>query len=181
MFKKVKVNYDFSTVLATDHTVHTGSCIQHKLKEPTDVRAQFGVLPKTYVSANTIIHQLWWDRDQVDYNELGRQLDMDVVSVSSIMQPPGNCIPYHRDMFYKIKSEHPARNDLKVRANVFLEDGDLGHLMQFTLDNVHETCVDWEVNTGYMFDSDILHLSVNVGMKPKYTLQISGFYTGQLQ
>lgn len=181
LFKKVKVDYDFSTVLATDHTVHTGSCIQHQRRELADVHARVGALPDTYVMANTTIHQLWWDRDQVDYDELGRQLDIDVVSVSSIMQPPGNCIPYHRDMFHKITTAHPDRTDLKVRANIFLEPGKLGHILQFTLDDVHETFANWEANTGYMFDSDVLHLSANAGMQPKYTLQISGFYTGQLQ
>lgn len=180
LFKKVKVNYDFSTVLATDHTVHTGSCIQHQQKL-VDVYTQVGALPDTYVLANTTIHQLWWDRDQINYDELGRQLDMDVVSVSSIMQPPGNCNPYHRDMFHKIVTKHPGRTDLKVRANIFLEPGLLGHILQFTLDDVHETFTNWEVNTGYLFDSEILHLSVNAGMQPKYTLQVSGFYLGQLQ
>jgi len=181
MFKKIKVDYDFSTVLATDHTVHTGSCIQHQRRELVDIHTQIGALPDTYVLDNTTIHQLWWDRDQVDYNELGRQLDMDVVSVSSIMQPPGNCIPYHRDMFHKITTSHPDRTDLKVRANIFLEPGLLGHILQFTLNDVHETFTNWEANTGYMFDSEILHLSANAGMQPKYTLQVSGFYTGQLQ
>ena len=181
LFKKVKVDYDFSTVLATDHTVHTGSCIQHQRRELADIHAQVGALPDTYVLANTTIHQLWWDRDQVDYDQLGQQLDMDVVSVSSIMQPPGNCIPYHRDMFHKISTAHPDRNNLKVRANIFLEPGLLGHILQFTLNDVHETFTNWEANTGYMFDSEILHLSANAGMQPKYTLQVSGFYTGQLQ
>jgi hypothetical protein len=181
LFKKVHLDYDFSHILSADYQQHTGSCIQHQRRELADIHQKVGSLPETYVLANTTIHQLWWNRDQLDYDDLGKQLDMEVVSISSIMQPPGNCIPYHRDMFNKIKLEHPDRTDLKVRANIFLEDGDLGHLMQFTLNDVHETFSNWKINTGYLFDSDILHLSANAGMKPKYTLQISGFYLGQEQ
>lgn len=106
---------------------------------------------------------------------------MEIVSISSIMQPPGNVIPYHRDMFYKISQRYPDRTEKKVRANIFLEDGKLGHILQFTLNNEHSTITNWTANTGFLFDSDILHLSCNAGMEPKYTLQISGFYLGQEQ
>ena len=181
LFKQVKLDYDLSKVLAADYFQHTGSCIQHQRKELVDIHDKVGALPDTYVLANTTIHQLWWDEDQVDYQKLGKQLQMEVVSVSSIMQPPGNCIPYHRDMFHKISVKYPDRTELKVRANIFLEDGEIGHLLQFTLDGVHEPIANWKDNSGYIFDSDILHLSVNAGMKPKYTLQISGFYLGQEQ
>lgn len=181
LFKQVHLDYDFSHMVSADHTQHTGSCIQHQRKELTDVHQKVGALPDTYVMANTTIHQLWWNPEQVDYDELGRQLDIDVISVSSIMQPPGNCIPYHRDMFHKISTQYPDRTDLKVRANIFLEPGQLGHILQFTLNGTHETFTNWTANTGYVFDSDVLHLSVNAGMHPKYTLQVSGFYLGQLQ
>jgi hypothetical protein len=181
MFKHINVDYDFSKILSADYSQHTGSPIEYLPRDLADVYEKIGPLPTTYVQDNTTIHQLWWDEDQLDYQTLGKQLQMEIVSVSSIMQPPGNCIPYHRDSFYKISIKHPNRIGLKVRANIFLEDGDIGHLLQFTLDNKHKTIADWKANTGYMFDSSILHLSVNAGMKPKYTLQISGFYLGQEQ
>jgi hypothetical protein len=176
MFKPVEIDYDFTHILQADYAQHSGTCISHQRTELTDIHKQFGKFPNTYCLANTTIHQLWWDRDQIDYDYLGEQLSMEIISVSSIMQPPGHVIPYHRDMFYKINQSHPDRKELKVRANIFLEPGKLGHILQFTLNNQHETFTNWEANTGYMFDSTVLHLSCNAGMEPKYTLQISGFY-----
>lgn len=181
LFKQVQVDYDFSAVLAADYQPNAGSCVLHQYKELTDVHAKVGRLPDSYVPENTIINQVWWNRTQLDYQNLGQQLNMEIVSISSIMQPPGNCIPYHRDTFHKIKTQYPDRKDLKVRANIFLEDGALGHLMQFTVSEYHNTISNWQANTGYMFDSEILHLSANAGMKAKYTLQISGFALNQEQ
>lgn len=181
MFQKIQVDFDFSKVINADYSVHTGTCIAHQTKELGDIHQQFGKFPETYCLANTTIHQLWWDQDQLDYDLLGSLLNMEIVSISSIMQPPGNVIPYHRDMFYKISQRYPDRTEKKVRANIFLEDGKLGHILQFTLNNEHSTITNWTANTGFLFDSDILHLSCNAGMEPKYTLQISGFYLGQEQ
>ena len=130
---------------------------------------------------NSRLHLLWWDPAVLDFDDIGHQLGMEVVSISSILQEPGHCIPYHRDMFFQIRQRYPGRAEKPVRANIFLEAGKLGHIMQFTLEGQHRTVVDWDCNTGYLFDSDILHLRCNAGLEPKYTLQVSGFYLDQLQ
>jgi len=181
IFRAIEVDYDFSQILEADYSAHTGSCIGHQTRELSDIHSMFGGFPESYCLENTVMHQLWWDQSQINYAELGQQLGIDVMSISSIMQPPGNVIPYHRDMFYKLASKYPDRTERPVRANIFLESGKLGHLLQFTLDGKHQMVSDWQTNKGFLFDSDILHLSCNAGMEPKYTLQISGFYLGQEQ
>lgn len=181
MFKEIEIDYDFSLVLATDHDAHSGTCVPHLVKELTDVYEPFGGLPKSFGSENTNLHQLWWTRDQLDFDVLGRMIDVEIISISSIRQDPGNVIPYHRDMFHKIRQMHPERKDKCVRTNIFLEDSRLGHMLQFTLDGQHRAVTEWRANTGFMFDNTVLHLSCNAGMEPKYTLQISGFYLGQEQ
>ena len=181
MFKQVSVPYDFSVILAADHDTHTGSCIHHQVRELEDIYGTHGGYPKAFCAENTTIHQLWWNRDQLDFECLGTMLDMEVITVSSIRQDPGNVVPYHRDIFYKIRQQYPDRADRCVRANIFLENSRLGHMLQFTLDGKHHTVAEWQANTGFLFDSSILHLSCNAGMEPKYTLQISGFYLGQEQ
>jgi hypothetical protein len=178
MFKRISLNYDFAKVLASDHDRHSDSCAVHQAKEMPDIYGPYNGHPKSYCLANTTIHQLWWDRDDLDFDEIGRQLDMEVVSISSIRQDPGNVIPYHRDMFFKITQAYPDRKETKVRANIFLEASKLGHILQFTLNNKHETFADWEQNQGCIFDSSVLHLSCNAGLEPKYTMQVSGFYLG---
>ena len=171
MLKPIKLNYDLSVFLNADYTQHSGSCIKHQVYELTDIHKQHGGFPETYTINNTLIHQLWWDNTQIDFEELGQQLGMEIVTVSSICQPPGNVIPLHRDTFYQIGQLFPDRTETKVRANIYLEDWRLGHFIQYN----DEVNTHWKQGEGFLWDSDILHLGANAGMQDKYTLQISGF------
>ena len=102
---------------------------------------------------------------------------MEIITVSSILQPPGNVIALHRDTFYQIKKKFPNDKRLKVRANIYLEDWKVGHMLQYKSeeDNIWKTSDNWNAGDGYIWDAKPLHLSANAGMKNKYTLQISGF------
>ena len=175
MLKNINLDYDFSTIISADYSTHTGSCVKHQLHELADIHEKFGGFPKTYCMENTIIHQLWWDNTQLDFDEIGQQLGMEVITVSSILQPPGCIIPYHRDTFYQISQLYPDRTELKVRANIYLEDYKLGQLIQYVEDDKINTSVSWKAGEGFMWDGEILHLSGNAGMQDKYTLQVSGF------
>ena len=171
MIKKVNLDYDFDIFLKNDYLQHEGSCIVHQVDELKDIHNRFGGMPKTYEYVNTKIHQLWFERDVVDYNNIGNQLGMEVVTLSGIMQPPGCVIPLHRDTFYQISKKFPDRKDLKVRANVYLENWKTGHFVQYD----QTVSTHWKQGEGFMWDSSIEHLGANAGMEPKYTLQISGF------
>ena len=171
IIKQINLDYDFDLFLKADYSTHEGSCIKHQVYELTAIHDQFGGFPKTYCFQNTKIHQLWWTADQVDYAELQRQLGIEVVTVSTILQPPGCVIPLHRDTFYQIGQLFPDRTETKVRANIYLEDWRLGHFIQYN----DEVNTHWKQGEGFLWDSDILHLGANAGMQDKYTLQISGF------
>ena len=171
MFKKIRLEYDFTEILSADYTQHVGSCIEHQIHEITDIHEQYGGFPNTYCFENTLIHQLWWNNEQLDFDTIGKQLGMEVVTISSIQQPPGCVIPLHRDTFFQINKQYPSRTELKVRANVHLEDWKLGHFLQYN-DVVH---THWKAGDVLLWDSEILHLGANAGMHNKYTLQISGF------
>lgn len=174
MNTKIHLNYDFSTILSADYNQHEGSCIKHQVHELTDIHEQYGGFPSTYRYENTLIHQLWWDNTQVDFKDIGQQLNMEVITVSSILQPPGCVIPLHRDTFFQINKRYPDRKELKVRANIHLEDWQLGHFLQYD-DIVH---THWKAGDGLMWDSSVLHLGANAGMTNKFTLQVSGFLLG---
>jgi hypothetical protein len=176
MLQITHLNYDFSTFLAADYGVHSGSCICHMAQDLPDIYEPLGGMPKTYETSNTLIHQLWWTADQIDYPELERQLNIEIVTVSSILQKPGCAIPYHRDTFFQINKKYPDRKELKVRANIYLEDYKLGHLIQYTNEGKLYTSVDWKAGDGFIWDGEITHLGANVGLENKYTLQVSGFY-----
>lgn len=175
MIKNLFLDFDFDIFLKADYSVHSGSCIQHQIYELQDIHDQFGEFPKSYCLENTMIHQLWWDKTQVDFDYLGQQLGMEVVTVSTIMQPPGCVVPYHRDTFFQINQRFPDRQDPKVRANIYIEDYKLGQFIQYVDQNQIHTSVDWKAGDGFIWDSSVLHLSSNAGMQNKYTLQVSGF------
>ena len=100
---------------------------------------------------------------------------MEVITVSSILQPPGCIIPWHRDTFFQINKRHPDRTEPKIRANVQLEDWKLGHFIQYD-DTVY---THWSTGDTLLWDSEVLHLGANAGMENKYTLQVSGFLKEQ--
>jgi hypothetical protein len=179
MLKEIKLDYNLTTFLPpkADYSIHKGTCLAHQLDELTDIHKEYG-LGETYHEDNTTIQQLWYTDAQVDYKELGEQLGMEVITVSSILQPPGNVIALHRDTFFQINKRFPDDKRTKVRANLYLEDWKVGHMIQYQDINdgkKWKTSDNWKAGDGFIWSSDILHLSANAGMKDKYTLQVSGF------
>lgn len=171
MIKNIKLDIEFSQFLFADYNCQESSCISHQVHELNDLHQQFGGFPKSYVYENTRINQLWWNADQINFEEIGGQLGMEVITISSIRQHPGGVIPWHRDTFFQINQRYPSRNEVKVRANIFLEDWKIGHYIQY--DNTVVT--HWRQGQGLLWDSEVLHLGANAGMLDKFTLQISGF------
>ena len=179
MFKKIKIDYNLKYFLPPnqDYSVHKGTCLSHQVTELTDIHEEYG-LGYSYDNNNTVIQQLWYDETMVDFQELGKQLGMEIVTISSILQPPGNVIALHRDTFYQINKRYPNDTRLKVRANIYLEDWKVGHMIQYQDINdlsTWKTSDNWKAGEGYLWSSKPLHLSANAGMKDKFTLQISGF------
>ena len=179
MLEKIHLDYDLSIFLPpmADYSVHKGTCLAHQLDELTDIHKEYG-LGETYHEDNTTIQQLWYTDKQVDFELLGSYLNMEVITVSSILQPPGNVIALHRDTFYQINKKHPEDKRTKVRANIYLEDWKVGHMIQYQDINdnkIWKTSDNWKAGDGFIWSSNVLHLSANAGMKDKYTLQVSGF------
>jgi len=176
MLKKINLDYNFDIFLNADYSVHEGSCISHQVHELTDIHEEYGDFPDSYESENTKIRQLWWDNTQVDFDAIGKQLGIEPITISTILQPPGNTIPIHRDTFFQINKRFPNDTRLKVRANIYLEEWKVGHFLQYQEhDKQWHNSTHWNAGDGFIWDSQHLHLSSNAGMKPKYTLQVSGF------
>lgn len=178
ILEKIKLDFDLNTFLDADFSQHYGSCISYQRVEQTDIHEEFaGGFPESYHEDNTRIQQLWWEDTDVDFKELGRQLNMDVKTVSAICQPPGNVVTLHRDTFFKFKTLYPDDHRVKVRANIFLEDWAVGHIIQYKSDTEWHSHTHWKAGEGLLWDSTPLHLSCNAGLTNKYTLQVSGFLT----
>ena len=173
ILEPIKIDMDTKVFFDVKWEDYRCSCIQHQKTEQKDLHPDER-MPDSLVLDNTAIHQKFFDRDEIDYVELGEQTNMDVVSVSVIKQEPGNIIPKHRDMFHKITTEFPDRKCMKVRANIFLEDWKSGHYLEFD----EQPHTHWKANEGFILNSQVIPLSANAGLEDKYTLQISGFYYG---
>ena len=171
IFKEVEFDIDTTPFLEVDWEKYKCSCIQHHLTEQADLHEEVG-FPDSLCMENTTIYQKFFSNEEIDFKELEEQLDMEVITVSVILQKPGNMIPWHRDIFYQITKAFPNREDEKVRANMFLTDWKNGQFLQCE----DEIITHWKKNTGYIFNNQVLHLSSNAGLEDKVTLQVSGFY-----
>lgn len=180
MLEKIKLDFDYSYFLPgnQDYDFHKGSCISYQREEQKDLYNEYGD-GYSYDENNTVIQQLWYDINDPIFKDFGDQLNMDIKTVSTILQPPGNVVTLHRDTFFKFKQLYPDDKRTKVRLNLYLEDWKIGHMIQYQ--DIHNnkkwtTSVDWNAGDGLLWDSSVLHLSCNAGQKDKFTMQVSGFY-----
>jgi len=173
ILRKVKIEFDRHRVLERDHRAHTGSCLFHLREEMADLYEPLGGLPSTITDENTSLHQLWWTPQDFCFDDLGKQLGMQVLSVSSICQPPGRVIPWHHDSFFRIRQQVLPHQTV-VRANIHLKPAGIGHFVQYEIDQELVTYTGWAANEGLLWDSEVPHLGANVGFEDKYTLQVSG-------
>lgn len=84
----------------------------------------------------------------------------------------GTVLPTHSDLYVKYKQifglqgqEHRIR-----RAVVFLEDWAPGHYAEY----MGEPLVKWHAGTVMEWAYDTPHMAANLGLTPRYTLQITG-------
>lgn len=169
--KRVKVDYDFSFIYSINWKNYEHNSIEHSQNESKDVYANAGGFPKSLTHHNTLFYQKFFNDSEINFKELGEQLGIEAITVSMIKQPPGMINPLHRDTFYQINKKFPNDSRLKVRANIQLLDWKDGHFIQFN----DVVVTHWKANTGYMWDSSVLHLAANAGLEDRYSLQVSGF------
>lgn len=174
MIKRVKIDWSFVPYLKADHTENEDTCTRFQVIEGADIFEPYGGLPKTYTLENTRIHQLWWS-DPVAFDELGKQLSMEVVNLSTILQPCGSTITRHRDSFYRIKRDYPDDQRRKVRANIYMTRWDPGQFLTYHADGRWHVDTEWGIGEGWMWDDQHQHISTNASLLPKYTMQINGF------
>lgn len=176
ILEKINLDIEYTTFLNADYSKHWGSCLSYQKVEQSDLHKKFaGKFPDTYHEDNTRLRQLWFTEDDVDFQEIGSKLGIEVKTISSILQPPGNVVTLHRDMFFKFKKDYPTEARPMVRANIYLKDWDVGHVIQYYDGKDWQTSTHWKQGQGFLWNSDVIHLSCNAGLTDKYTLQISGF------
>ena len=110
----------------------------------------------------------WNDKFINIYREMGWQ----DIGTSYYRMDTGTVLPQHQDKYVKyIKlfnlegEEHTIR-----RAIVFLEEWSSGHYSECA----GEPYVNWHAGDVIEWQYDTPHMAANLGLKPRYTLQITG-------
>lgn len=94
------------------------------------------------------------------------------VGTSFYRMDTGTVLPVHADTYKKYVELYDlqGREDTICRAIVFLENWRSGHYLE--IDNT--PVVDWERGDVFLWKYDAPHMAANIGLMPRYTLQITG-------
>ena len=84
----------------------------------------------------------------------------------------GTVMPVHQDRYAKYVSlfDLAGKESLIRRAVVLLEDWRPGHYLEIQ----GRPLVEWRAGTVVEWSYDTPHMAANVGLEPRYTLQITG-------
>jgi hypothetical protein len=93
-------------------------------------------------------------------------------SVGIMKQPAGQTLPSHEDTFFKFASVHNVDPYECCRVNIFLEDWQSGHYFEIN----EKSVLHWKRGDAIIIRRDEPHLSGNMGMTTKYTMQVTGVY-----
>ena len=114
--------------------------------------------------------QTRWNKTFVDiYTELGWR----DIGTSYYRMNTGTILPVHGDLYLRYVElfglqgqEHRIR-----RVVVFLEDWKSGHYFE----GMGNPVTQWRAGDAVEWDYDTPHMAANIGLEPRYTLQITGW------
>ena len=109
----------------------------------------------------------WNDKFIKYFENLGWQN----VTTSYYRMTTATILPTHTDTYKKyIKLFKVKKTSAILRALVFLEDWDSGHYLEV---NDHPI-TKWQQGNYIIWSQGVPHMAANIGIKPRYTLQITG-------
>jgi hypothetical protein len=84
----------------------------------------------------------------------------------------GTVMPVHQDRYVKYRNifDLEGQEQLIKRAIVMLEDWQSGHYLEVN----DRAVVNWRAGTVIEWTYDTPHMAANLGLEPRYTLQITG-------
>jgi hypothetical protein len=94
------------------------------------------------------------------------------VGTSYYRMSTGTVLPTHQDLYLKYIELYGLQGRERTirRAIVFLEDWQPGHYAEYA----DEPFVDWRAGAVVEWTYDTTHMAANLGLTPRYTLQITG-------
>ena len=110
-----------------------------------------------------------WNKDIISCFEADGWKD---VCTSYYRMMPGTILPTHSDLYLKyieLFALQGQEQSIK-RAVIFLEDWQPGHYAEY----LTRPFVDWRAGATVEWTYDEPHMAANMGLTPRYTLQITG-------
>lgn len=94
------------------------------------------------------------------------------IGTSYYRMQTGTVLPVHGDLYSKYVDifDLHDKTDSIVRAIVFLEDWKSGHYFEA----MNQAITGWTAGTTVVWTYDTPHMAANIGLEPRYTLQITG-------
>lgn len=97
--------------------------------------------------------------------------DWDNVGLNYYRQNTLDMFPLHQDFYTTYKKIWNIDDSYKIwRCIVFLEDWKSGHY--FEIDGVSD--LNWHRGDYVVWNYDVCHFAANIGLEPRYTMQITG-------
>ena len=110
-----------------------------------------------------------WNQRFIDiFSEQGWQ----DIGTSYYRMNTGTVLPTHKDLYLKYIElfDLQGREHTIHRAIIFLEDWQPGHYAEY----MERTHVNWKAGSTIEWVYDTPHMAANLGLTPRYTLQITG-------
>jgi hypothetical protein len=94
------------------------------------------------------------------------------IGTSYYRMGPGTILPMHSDLYVKYIDlfNLQGKEETIRRAVIFLEDWQSGHYLEICGDVI----TGWEAGAVVEWAYDAPHMAANMGMTPRYTLQVTG-------
>lgn len=129
---------------------------------------QYDKLEKYYNEHNSKVWQIF-ETSPPWIHDLSKKIPQDFKHsvVSMIRIDPGNTIPNHLDMYYKLREEF-GDGDIN-RFLIFLEDWKRGHYFEVQ----DQPFVKWKAGDWVSFGPKDWHLAGNMGDEPLYCAQVT--------
>ena len=100
-------------------------------------------------------------------------LNVDKGTISWTCLEPNNTIPVHHDAFYKLRTQHGVEVNQCVRYLIFLQDWELGHLVEFQEQPISR----WRKGDVWSFDHQSYHCASNASNNEFVTCQVNTIIT----
>lgn len=129
-----------------------------------------------YSQHNTKIWKTTSGGDKISFlweKDICEQLPLDHALATVTRQDVGNILPWHKDRYFYLKNRFPEDKRPVWRFLLFLSDWEIGHIIQVK----NSIYSNWKQGDVVVWQPDSYHLSANVGLKTKWTCNITGFLT----